>query len=257
MKLNKILLLYLVALPISISLRFLQLLFTVEPATGFHTAQSGSMGTVLLILILLCSLAVAIFSALTYKQPDNTPNGNIWLSLAALGLSLSIAIETLYSPLSLPLFSWQNILLMLFALFTSLYLIFFALSPIFGFKIKPIFSATTVIYSVMRLICDFTIVSKLAIISDNIILIAVYSVSMFFFLNFAKLYNGLQDERGYKKLLSCGLSLSVLSLTNSIPNILLGAIFQGFDHISLFTNITVLFLGVFSTAVVFSIKQDY
>lgn len=255
MKSNKIMLFYFAALPISLCLRFLQLIFTVEPKTGFYIPESEGMGTVLLIVILLCSLFVALFARLTYKQPDDLPKMNIWLSASSALLSVSIFLETFFADLSLPILGWQNILLKVLSLACSIYLLAFASSPYLKFKIKPILSTLPVIYSIIRLICDFTLVSKLAIISDNIFLIAVYSVSMFFFMNFAKLYNGIEDDKNYKKILSYGLTLSVLCFTSSIPNLLFSTIFIGFDHISLITNITVLTLGIFASAFVFSNNQ--
>ena len=254
MKSNKIMILYFAALPISLGLRFLQLWFTIEPETGFYIPESQGMGTLLTILILLCSLSVALFSRLTYKQPDRLPTGNLWLSIASLLLAAGITFETYFSDLSLPILGWQSILLKVASVGAAIYFLFFAISPLFKFEIKPIFSTLPVIYSIIRLICDFTLVSKLAIISDNIILIAVYSISMLFFLNFAKLYNGIEDDKNYKKILSYGLTLSVLSFTCSVPNLIFASIFYGFDHISIYTNISVLILGIFDTAFVFSFK---
>lgn len=254
MKYNKIITFYFAALPISLCLRCLQLMFTIEPKTGFYIPESKGMGTALLILILLCSLFVALFARLTYKQPECLPRINIWLSLSSVLLAAGIISETFFTDLSLPILGWQNILLKIVSVCTSVYLLAFALSPFLGFKIKPILASLPVIYSIIRLICDFTLVSKLAIISDNILLIAVYSVSMFFFLNFAKLYNGIDDDKNYKKILSYGLTLSVLCFTSSVPNLLFSAIFDGYDHISLFSGITVLFIGIFATAFVFSFK---
>lgn len=252
MKSNKIILLYFATLPISIGLRVLQLWFTVEPETGFYIPESQGMGTALTILILLCSLFVALFSRLTYKQPDRLPTGNLFLSMASVLLAAGIISETFFSNLSLPILGWQNILLKIVSAGTAIFLLIFAITPLFGFIIKPIFTALPVIYSIIRLICDFTLVSKLAIISDNIILIAVYSISMFFFLNFAKLYNGIEDDKNYKKIFSYGLTLSVLCFTSSIPNLIFSTIFYGFDHVTIYTNITVLILGIFATAFVFS-----
>lgn len=254
MKSNKIIVFYFAALPISLCLRFLQLAFTVEPKTGFYIPESQGMGTALLILILLCSLFVALFARLTYKQPDKLPPANLRLSVASTLLAVGIMSETFFSDFSLPILGWQSILLKIASVGAAIFLLAFAISPILRFEIKPIFTTFPVIYSIIRLICDFTLVSKLAIISDNIILIAVYSVSMFFFLNFAKLYNGIEDDKNYKKILSYGLTLSVLSFTSSVPNLIFGIFFQGFDHVSVFTNITVLILGIFATAFVFSFK---
>lgn len=255
MKYNKIMFLYFAALPISLVLRILQLLVTVEPQTGFYIPESKGMGTAFMILILLCSLFVALFARLTYKQPECLPRINIWLSIPSVLFAVGIIFETFFADFSLPILGWQNILLKVISIGTSIYLLAFAVSPLLRFKIKPILSTFPVIYSIIRLICDFTLVSKLAIISDNILLIAVYSVSMFFFLNFAKLYNGIDDDKNYKKILSYGLTLSVLCFTSSVPNLLFSAIFRGYDHISIFSNITVLFIGMFATAFVFSYKE--
>ncbi len=246
MRLSKIMFMFFLALPISIGLRLLQIYFTIDSKTGFYLPNTGNQGQIILILILLCALFVALFARLVYKKPDKTPKINIYLFVSAIFLGGSILIETLFQNMFSSVVIWQSLLLRLAGFAAAAYFIVFSLKKMYNFKLPEITAAIPAFYLIIRMIFDFTSISKLALISDNIILIITYCVILLFFLNFAKLHNGMDTEKCFKNILTCGLVSSLLCFTNSIPNIIINIISAGgYLHTSIFTNISVLLFGVF------------
>ncbi len=246
MKFNKIMLFFGLTLPVSIILRLLQINFTIETKTGFYFTELKAEGTILLGLILLFCFLMFIFARLTFRQPEAPPNSNIYLCVSALLLSISILYEVVFSVYSTPSIPWQALLLKLAGVATAIGFLLFAISPFINLKLPTGISALPTVYLIIRMICDFTSISKLALISDNIIIIAVYCFTLLFFLNFAKLYNGLDEEKNAKKLLSYGLPSVILCFTNSLPNIVTHLTTpSGYLHTPMATNVSVLFFGIF------------
>ena len=257
MKFNQIMLFFGLTLPVSVVLRFLQISFTVETNTGFYISGFQNHGTLLLFSILLCSILMMIFARMTFKQKTNPPKYNIPLCISSLLLSVALGNEVFVQLTSPAILFWQALLIKLFGVISAVYFLVLAFSFALKFKIPDILSTIPTVYLIIRMICDFTSISKLALISDNVIIIAVYCFMLLFFLNYAKLYNKMDDEKNSKKLLSYGLSSVIMCFTNSIPNFVTHFTTPtGYSHTPMSTNISVLFFGIFIfTFVISHFKQ--
>lgn len=252
MKQNKIMLFFFIALPVSLVMRFLQLCFTVESNTGFFINETKNFGPILLLMILLTALSVAVFSWLTFIRPNNPPKTTVFMSVSALALSLSIFAELVFSNTVVAI-AWQAALLKLLSLAVIAYFVLLALNRFIKIELPEIASSVTVLYVIIRMICDFTSISKLALISDNILLIFTYCALLTFFLNFTKLTCHADNDKSFKAILSSGLASVVLCFTSSIPNLLVNLILKkGYHHSSLLTCVTLLLLGVFILSYILS-----
>lgn len=246
MKLNKIWLFFYTALPVSVALRIYQLLFTIDGKTGFYTETSGNYGIILLVLIFLFAAAVLIFGFFTHNRPENPPKTNLFLSFAILPIAATILYESFISNVPISMIGWQNIACKGIGIIAIAFFLWYALSYNIVFRTPPALTTIPVIYFTVRLVCDFTAISKLALISDNIILILTYCVTLLFWLNFAKLYNNVGTEKNFKNLLATGLCSAILSLVNSIPNIFVNIISENeYMHTPMTTNNLFLFNGLF------------
>ena len=252
MKQNNIMLFFLIALPVCLVLRFLQLCFTIESNTGFFINETKNFGPILLLMILLCTSSVAVFSWLTFVRPNNPPKTTMFMSISSFALSLSVFVELVFNN-AVAAISWQSALLKLLSFAVIAYFIVFALSKFIEIQIPEIASSVTVLYTIIRMICDFTSISKLALISDNILLIFSYCAVLTFFLNYTKLACHTDNDKSFKVILSSGLASVVLCFTSSIPNLLVNLILKnGYHHSSLLTCVTFLFLGIFIFSYIFS-----
>ena len=246
MKLGRIWFLFYLTLPACIIFRFLQLYFTIDAKTGFYHNYAIGYGRAFLCLILLCTLFVGLFATLSFKRPESLPKKNILTSVFSITLGVIVLAERFIFSSNYSVLPWQLLLFNMFSLLFGLYLFALAASQFFKFEISSLFSVIPTFYLVARIICDFTTISKLALISDNIILIAIYCLSMIFFLYYAKLYIGIDDDKCFKNILSFGLSSVILCFAFSIPNIAISILKSGaYPHISLMGNLFVFALGLF------------
>jgi len=246
MKFKKIMLLFLFALPACITMRTLQLNFTVEEITGFFTYESGNYGKILLICIFAICLGTAIFSFFNTTKPQKPPKTNILLSISACLLGAAIFYETFFLDLPDTTAIWQILLLRLTGVLAGIYFIIYGLAPIWRFELPEVVSVFPTLYLIARMICDFTTISKLALISDNVILIVTYCVLLLFLLNYAKLYNKSDEKRNSKKLAGFGTASVILCFTNSIPVIIMSFKNISYIHTPMETNISLLLFGIFT-----------
>jgi len=253
MQFKKILLFFLVALPLSVALRFIQLTYIVEKSTGFFMQEFEMYGNYMLGVIFAFCLGVAIFAFFSHRSPEQPAEPNIVMSIAAVCFSFSILYELAAEKFPAVVQGWQITLLNIFGVATAAYFVAFALKRFVNFPFPDMLSIIPTVYLVLRIICDFTAISSLALISDNLILMASYSVSLLFMLNYAKLYNNAGGDYGSRKLMATGLAATILCFTQAVPHIVVNLINDfGYLHTSMAANITVLFMGVFIAAFTFS-----
>lgn len=246
MKLNKIMLFFCLALPASVLMRFFQLRFTIDEKTGFFTEGSGNNGLILLILIFLFCFAAALFASFVHNRPENPPRINIGLSISSLLLTISILNQVIFETFTITTVYWQILLIKLLGILSVLFFVLYAVSPFVNLRIPKVLFTIPAIYIISRMIYDFTVISKLALISDNILLIASYCVVLLFMLNFAKLYNNADNERNFKKLLSTGVASVISCFTYALPSLSLSLVTaKQYHQISTTTGVMLLFTGLF------------
>ena len=224
MKYEKILLFSSIALPAVVLMRFLQLFFTVDVKTGFFKSEYEDAGRCLLVLIALGCAAVAVLCLTSHRNPENPPKKNLVTAVFSFITAAVTAIE---------IFSES----------------FAGISLISDFTLPPISAVIPVFYFIIKVICVFTSVSSLALITDNILILAAYCTLLFFFLCFGKLYNGIDREYNFRKLQASGFASVLLCLTQSVPHIIFNISNGGaYRHTSNISNISLLAYGLFTAA---------
>ncbi len=253
MKFKKIVLLFSAALPVCIVMRLLQLIHIVEIKTGFFKQEFENEGLYMMTIIFAFAIAVAIFSFTAHRAPDAPPKPNIFMSIASVLISLSILFELFTEKFPTVVKGWQIALLNVTGITAAVFFFAFSMKLFFSFKLPKICFIIPTAYFVLRVICDFTAISSLALISDNLLLVFSYSAALLFMLNFAKLYNGIDSEYNFRKLMASGLTAVILCFTQSVPHIIVN-VMNGFVyfHTSMAANINVLCTGLFIATFVFS-----
>lgn len=253
MKYKNIIFLFAVFLPVSIVLRLIQLSFTVDYSTGFFIKEFETNGQAMLVVLLGLCLAPAIFALFSHRNPEKPPQRSIAVGIASFMAAFSVIYELFFEEFSVSVLGWQITAVKITGILTAAFFICYGLAGILKFKIPNICTAVPVLYYILRIICDFTTISSLALISENLLVMLTYSMILLFMLQFAKLYNGLDSEYNFRKLLATGLAAILLCFTQTVPHITLKLVTgYSFMHTSLATNINIFFMGIFIAFFVFS-----
>ena len=253
MKYKKIILFFCIILPLSVLLRTLQLFFTVETDTGFFKGEYQTAGFCMLVLIIAVCACLAIICFTGHRNPEHPPKANPLIALSSVSAAIGVAAgvyDTMLTEVTMP---WQNILLTVSGVLTAVYFLLYAISGVIKIKFSPLTSILPAVYCIVKIICSFTALSSLALISDNVMILSVLCVILIFFLSFGKLYNGIDTERNFRKLMASGLVSTVLCFTQSIPHIIINlATDNSYLHTSNAANFSVLCFGIFIAVFTFS-----
>lgn len=246
MKLNKIMTFFCIGLPICVCLRIFQIVFTIELETGFYVNQFATIGKIISAVIFGFCALLCYFAFKYYKAPENPPKQNIVLSVVSIGLAAATILQAFGESNYVLTFSWQVWLIRLLGVMATAYFVMYAVKYYIDFKFPPILHIIPCLFMIVRTAFIFINTSSLAHISDNVLLLAAYCAVLIFFLNYAKLYNNIDNEKNFRKMLASGLVSASLSLTQSLPHIVVNiASGNKYLHVSHISNISVLLMGIF------------
>lgn len=246
MRYKKLMLFFTISLPFSILLRFLQLNFIIDTSNGFFTTDNQNYGVVSTVILFVVSLLIGFFSFTTHRRPEHAPKGNYFLSVASLFLSGVVFYDTFFAKetnVISPIFSTLKLIL---AVCTIIFLLAFAAKKFVSIKIFDFCYLFPCFYMLIKTIIEFTRISTIAVITDNLFLLAALCAVTVFFLQFAKLYNTVDTEKNFRKILASGLLSVFFCLLQSVPFFIFGAT-KGFEkiHTTVSSNIFLLALGIF------------
>lgn len=261
MKLNKIMAFFYMGLPICIILRMIQIGFTIDFESGFYKEGYTNYGIAILLVIMLFCAAVILFASKAFESPERPPRMNFALTLVSAFAACVLLYEVGCEVLPLVMLPWQIVIVKVAGLITAGYFAVFAVRFKIDIKLPSIVHIVPVVYLIIRTIFTFINISSLAIISDNILIMTSYCFAMLFFINYAKLYNKIDTERNFRKILATGLCSSVAALTQSISYFVINFVSETqYTHTDSVTNLTLLGIGLFVLGFVishFSIDRHY
>lgn len=246
MKLNKIMAFFYMGLPICIILRMIQIGFTINFDSGFYKEGYTNYGTAILLVIMLFCAVVIFFASRAFESPERPPRMNFALTLVSGFAACVLLYEVGCEVLPLVMLPWQIIIVKVAGLITAGYFAIFAARLKIDIKLPSIIHIVPVVYVIIRTIFTFINISSLALISDNILIMASYCFAMLFFINYAKLYNKIDTERNFRKILATGLCSSVTALTQSVSYFVINFVSEiQYTHTDQITNLTLLGIGLF------------
>lgn len=246
MKYGKILLFWALALPISITMRLVQLFGTVEGNTGFFKQELAGFGNAITVII-LCFAAVGVFFGfISHRAPESAPERSPIIA----AISICFAAATFYELATIKTAAfagvWQVPFLKVLSVLAIVFFVVYALSLVSDIKIPRGLFAIPVLYFIAKIMCDFTSIASLALISDNVLYLASLCSSLVFFLQFFKLYANLDKERNFRKLLASGIAASIFCLTQSVSYVVYNMMNNvGYSHLSAAANYSLLATGLF------------
>ncbi len=253
MKFDKILKIFLVALPVCVVLRVLQTVFTIEYGNGFYIEEYKGLGISIMAIFLLTCLILGYISFRAYVIPEKLPIIEWPLAVSSVLLGGSLFAEAVFEALPETMVLWQVAIIKLAGCFCGVYFLMFGLQKVKEIKISSITHILPVVYLIVRAVITFINISSLAVISDNVILITGYCLLMLFFINFARLYNNLGNESTFRKILAFSLTSAVCCFIQSVGFFVVNLISQErYLHTDKTVNFVLLFFGFFVVTFTYS-----
>ncbi len=247
MTFKKIMIAFCLGLPVCVAARVFQIAYTIDGITAFYYKGFETIGTLLLCLIAVITALIYFFGFKAYKTPQNPPQHNFALTVVALAMAVTLGNEFLHKKFPPTTLMWQVTVVKILTVLCIAYFLALALQGLFNFEMLPLLHIIPALFAISQTISVFIDVSSLAIISDNILLVAAYCLLMVFFINYAKLYNGIDIEYNFKKILATGLATTIVCTTQTVAYFgvnLFGK--QGYLHSDFNTMLTILCFGIFT-----------
>lgn len=233
------------ALPLCVLIRVIQMVFFIEYSNGFYIVGKNFAGNLCLGIIALICAAVAFLAFKTEKISIILPKKDWLLAIVSFASAITLFNELFGENMPMTMSALQVFIVKIVTTFTAVYFILFCLHSIIGFKVPPLLHIMPIIYTLVKTFFSFMNFSSLALISDNILLLASYSSLMLFFINYAKLYCGIK-EKGFKKFLATSCVSAVITLTASAPNIIINIFSkQPYTHTNTDILATLFAFGIF------------
>ena len=253
MSFKKIMLVFSIGLSLCTALRVFQIVKTIEYQNGFFIEEQKTLGIALIVAIAIVCLVVAIVGNIPSITPEKLPRNNKFMSIYAVFTAVSLFAEAFYQVFPITVAPWQMGVIRLATFIAAAYFIVVALNGLFGVKISPMVHIIPIIYTVIKTTFTFIGVSSLALISDNILIMAGYCLLMLFFINYGKLYSGIISGRNSRKVLSTGLVASLICISQSVAFLIANiAAEEKYLHLDINAVFTLLYLGVFALGFVVS-----
>ena len=247
MKLNKIMILFALVLPISLALRFFQILYAIDLSTGFFKKETQTIGVLSFCLIGAACLALAVFSHFSFRSPIRRRK-SVLQAIPSLLCAAALAFELVSESFAGTILFWQSVLLIVSGIATVLLFLVYGVSLLTGYSLPAIFFAIPPVYFIIRIVCSFTAISSLALISDHVLLMATYCTGLLFFLNLGKLYNQIDEDHTFRKLLGSGLCFILLAVTESLPYLAMNLLFGSeYAHTTFPANLSAFAFALFAS----------
>lgn len=200
-------------------LRFIQLEFMTEPTTGFFYREYETFATVISVIILAVCVIVTVASAAVGKQPRMDAPQNKIFALGNFLMAAAVVYESLFSKVGEVVPSWQVLSQMVLGLVCAVLFFFHGLSAFRDIKIPPMSDIAFVAFWLIRVMVVFSNYVSVSAIAENVYELAALCTSLVFFLNAAKMRNGVKQDNNYPALLALTALAFICCFTYSVPQI--------------------------------------
>lgn len=227
-------------------IRILQLLFTLDPATGFVKSEYRAVGIAMMAIIVIAALTSVVIGISVRRCPVKMPKVKPLLGIGSILLGVSILVEVLW-PVGL---RESNVYIVValetMGFFAGALFIAYGVKAFVKYKLPAPLFMIPVAYWAVKLIHMFMSMATISLITDNILICAAYGSSLVFMLEFAKLANKINVETTSRGLIASGMCASIFSVVASLPRFVVVLIGHSeVLHESVFSTLTMLVTGIF------------
>lgn len=246
MRYKHILTVFFASLPVLVFVRALQLIKLTDHTTGLFTKDkpalvaTAAIGFVVLV-VTGCCLSVR-------RAPLKCPKVRKPLGIASLLMSIAIWLDVFAVFKSSYIASWQKYIVVVVGLLTIAFFALYALKAVKKYRLERLIFIVPTIYFAVRLIVSFISIAPIALISENAYMVLAQCSTALFMFEFAKIANGYDKAKSYKKILVVGALAVMFNAVFSVPQIvLLLTDFNSSEHQPTMALISSLLVAVFIT----------
>lgn len=243
---------FLLTLLVVNTLRTLQLLFLIDPTTGFYTSGTN-LGVVFTYIILAFSIVCGLLSIISKNIAVRLPAPSFEFGIIQIFFGISLAVEPFFSvklpeTVSKPL-AFVRITLIVAS---GLIFIFFGISNFLGKKPKYKYFVVPVICYLIRLIVTFVCYTGMSNTTNSNYEILMLSCATVFFLSHGKLLSSIDNPRLRIITMLFAVLTALSASLCSVPQIMLFILKKSSDiHLSVNGIASNLFLFFYSLSYLF------
>lgn len=246
MSLNKIFAFFGITLPVCVVLRIVQILFMINFENGFYHKNLEIYGNAVMVIIFIAAAALVYFCLNAYQSPEKKLKSNLPIKALSLLFSAVLLLELAVEGYPDYISPWQVSLAEILNVAAIIYFLTLAFNLFQKFSLPNIIHIVPVIYLIYKIIINFINIATLALISDNILLLASYCTALVFFLEISKTYNDVTVDKTFRYVLASGLVAPLFCFTQSIAYFMVNIIRDNtYTHTDLISNLSLLVLGIF------------
>ncbi len=200
-------------------LRFIQLQFMVQAETGFFYREYSDFGIATSVIIVFAAISFAIGCAgykgelFTFNKPRPI------MGIASFLMAASVFYQTLFSAIGSLVPSWQILLQIAFGLSCAVLFVALGVSAFREINIPPMCDILFILFWLVRVIIVFASQISISTIAENVYQMAALCTTLVFFLNAAKMRNGVDADGKYTSLLPLAGLCFICCISYSLPQI--------------------------------------
>ena len=207
------------SLPILMIIRALQLIKHTDHTTGFYTKDKQAL--VVTVAIAIVAFLVVCCCATVKRAPLKTPKVRKPLAIGAVLMAVAVALDVVATFGFSFMSNLHKFIIGILGLLTVAFFVAYAIKGVKKYRLEKLLYAIPAIYFAAKLVLVFISIATLALISANAYMILYYSFTTLFFLEFAKIANGYDKEKSYKKILITAALSAMFSAVFSVPQMFL------------------------------------
>ncbi len=212
-----------VSLPICVLLRVIQLVFTIDNATGFVKQQYSQVSIMISAIVCIASIAISILASTVDDIEKNEKVFKPVVAIAGLLTGGMFVYEAVVTVSILGFTGWNGISFVL-SLLSACVFVMYGIKNIYDYKFHSAFLVVPTVYYVIKLINLFISTSALALVTENVFMIFANSALLLFLFEFASFENGFKNaDSAPKRILVVGVLAIAMLLATSVPKIIAAA----------------------------------
>ena len=214
---KRILLFYGASLFVALLIRTMQLLFVIEPDTGFFYREYQTVGQWMTVFLIAALFFTAFLACFHRRRPSGPPVPNRLLGVVSILSGLTMVYEVLFSDFSRLLSGATLTVELILAVLAATALIWYGMTAFLKVQFQPNVLLLPVLFAFVRLAIAFASYTSLSNIADNLYDTAMMCAVLLLFLYVAKVSAGVDFARSAARLLPIALLASQLCFLCAIP----------------------------------------